>query len=191
MRQVDGSVEAVVSIQVTGMEGAPWEGHRAVGLLAAEDTVLVPDSPEDLVDTGQWFEVLVIPTSGRPDAPVERLGIAGIEAIRRVDDGRVTTAVLKLTRWSRYPSMIAPFDGDELKRQVREYSGDVWQALAAVGAISPELREIPEEVLRSVPELEARWRSWHIRFHSYQLPGDDDWSICPFISWPCHPYSSK
>jgi hypothetical protein len=182
-----GSGEVVVSVQATGMERAPWDGHRAVGLLATEDLVLVPDSPQELVDAAQWFEVLIIPTAGRGGEPIERIGVAGVEALRRVGDGRVTSVVLQLARWSRYPAMMASFDGCEFKRRVRERDGDVWATLVDVGAIRPGLDVVLDEVLRTVPELELAQRLRRIRFHEHRFPGDDADIFCDLVKWPCQP----
>ncbi|GGQ86348.1 hypothetical protein [Couchioplanes azureus] len=183
----DEAGEVVVSIQATGMEQEPWAGHRAVGLLATEDLVLVPEAAQELADAGRWFEALIIPTSLGADRPVERISIAGVEALQQVDDGRVTSVVFKLARWSRYPSSISSFSNCDFKQAVREQDGNVWKALLSVGAIRPGLDVVPEELLRAVPAIEREQRQRRIHSHPYRFPGDDSWDICPFILWPCRP----
>lgn len=180
------STTVFVSVQATGTENAPWDGHRAVGVLATEEVVFVPDSPPELADARQWFEVLVIPTTV-DGGPVERIAVAGVEALRRTGDGRVTSVALQLARWSRYPATVSPFNGCALRAAVRDNGGDVWAGLVSVGAVRPELREIPDAVLRAVPDLELAQRLGRTRLHDYQDAGVGFWDPCTIIKWPCEP----
>jgi hypothetical protein len=153
--------DVLVSVQATGMELRPWDGHVCVGLLASEDIVAVPVPVEDLLDPRRGFEALIIPVSLKVDDLIERIGIFRIDASRRVD-GTLSYMVLKLSRWSKYAPMISTFEGSRLAEELEEH-GNLWTALKNMRAVRPDLPEDPPpEMLRAVPDIETEQRKGRI-----------------------------
>src|SRR5262245_51862562 len=144
--------DTVVSVQITGMDSAPWEGHLTTGLLADRNTVLAPHPPEAILDGTVVYEALIIPTPLTVDQPVERIRIAAMDASRLLDSGQLTSVALKLAYPSRYLPSIAAFDACRLAEEMANH-GDLWTGLENVGAIEPGRRDKPEELLHALPEV--------------------------------------
>jgi hypothetical protein len=182
MSNGDGSNSVVVSVQATGMEHAPWEGHITAGVLANESTVLIPTPRDEFLDTSRGFEALIIPTSLLVDRPIDRIRISGIRVLHLAHSDRVTSMVLHLVHPSRYPSEIAEFDGCDFNERLRQNGDDVWTALEEVEAIPTGLRKGPSpEVLRRAAEVEQQQRERHIRHVTYPDPGLSGFDICAII----------
>jgi hypothetical protein len=178
----------VVSIQLVGMDSAPWEGHVTAGLLANRNTVLAPHPPEEILDAAVAYEVLVIPTPLTVDQPVERIRIAAVDANRLLDNGQLTSVTLELAYPSRYLPSIGAFDACRLGEEMAGH-GDLWTALENVGAIEPGLRVEPKDLLHALPEIERAQRMAAIRTHQYRVAGDPIFNICRIIRLcqPCDP----
>jgi hypothetical protein len=178
------AVEVVVSLQARGFEQDPKAGHLAVGVLGDPGVVLVPSPTEALIAAAGEFEALLIPLPLHAQHRVERIDVWCMEVLRPESAPDLPSAVVAKLAWpSRYPSMMAPFNGGELAAALDANGGDLWAALEGLGVVREGLRDGPgDDVFQLLPEVEREQHRPHIRDHLIAAPAEIGFSIC---RWFC------
>ncbi|GAB1690996.1 hypothetical protein [Krasilnikovia sp. M28-CT-15] len=174
--------DVVVSVQATGAEQDPARGHLGAGLLTGPDTVLVIDPDRALLDPTRGFEVLVIPVELAADSPIERIRVAGVDAMQPAESERLTSLVLRLAHSSGHEPTVGAFDGRRLREELVAH-GDLLTALVNLGAVQAGAGAVPADLLRAVAAVEARQRQHRTQVHTYRRPGDESFDICDYV--PC------
>ncbi|TDV57934.1 hypothetical protein [Actinophytocola oryzae] len=168
----------VVSIQASGFEDKPWEGHLATGVLVRSDQVLVQSLSPEAIQEAEGIEVLVVPLPLGKGGRVERLAVERVQrAFTRPSKGTGEFAVIDLANASRHRPAVGPVVDVELDAALNQHDGDLWAALETVGAVEPGLRDaLTQTVLREMPEVERTQRK--PRVHAAP-PANVDHVVCP------------
>jgi hypothetical protein len=147
-------------------------GHRAIGLLADSNLVVVPNPPSELLDDEFDFDAWIIPVPVAPEKAIDVIRPLKKNFLgRRTTPGSPTVVMIELAHHSMYASQVGPCDAHELGRALRRNDGDMWAALVQAGTVPSRLQEeLSHGLLREAQRahLEQRLpRRSDMAFNSY------------------------
>ncbi|PSL51759.1 hypothetical protein B0I31_11872 [Saccharothrix carnea] len=153
------NVRLAVSVQAHGFAEKPWEGHLATGLLTEPGVVLVPASTDGIAEATEGIDLLVLPLPLGAGGRIERL-VAERVTFCLVPGGEgARFALIRMANDSRHRPNVGEFTESELEEALKRHPGDLWAALAYLGAIEPGARDaVTPDLLRQVPAIEAAQR---------------------------------
>ncbi len=129
-----GTGAVYISLQAPGYEDDAVGGHRAAGILAASDLVIIPRLPRQLVDELLSYSVLFVPVPGaEAEAEPTRIRCSQAEAHAVGETGDVV-AIVQLEQPAGYEvPLVSDASAEALASSFLEHGGDYTPGLVALG----------------------------------------------------------
>lgn len=173
----------LVSVQDPGLLGTPADRHRALGVLLAADTVIVPRVPDGFLEDGDPLpDVVVVPVAADGTANGGwsiRTAYVDVWQLPGAEPTRV--AVARLAWGSPVEPRRVIIDCASLVADLQSRDGDMWAALDELELTEGAWRGDPTPLLEGLPPL--RTASPAVRAQTIVSWDGTEEPICRWLGW--------